>query len=142
MSDLKEILKHKRPNLSYSSLTTYNSILKNLYRKVWPDDDALHISNFDDAEKIMHYLKDLEANKRKTVLSALVFFSGNEKYRQSMISDIEKYTQLINTQVKSPAQEANWVTMDEVKDKFHQLEDEAKLLYKKKKLTMSDVQKI
>ena len=142
MVDIKEILKDKRPNLSDSSLTTYNSILRNLYKKVFPDDKETHLQKFDEPDKILTYLKDVEPNKRKTVLSALVVLTSNEKYRQHMLTDIEKYSQLIKQQIKSPAQEANWVTMDEVRARFKELEDESKLIYKKKTLTMSDVQQI
>lgn len=138
---LKDILKEKRPNLSASSLTTYTSILRNLYKKIWANHD-LDIKDFDKADEILHFLKDIEPSKRKTILSALVVLTGNDKYRKYMISDIEKYQQLIKTQVKSPAQEANWVSMDEVKAKFKDLEDEAKILYKKKNLSMTDVQQI
>jgi hypothetical protein len=102
----------------------------------------MDIKNFDNADEVLHFLKDVEPGKRKTILSALVVLTGNDKYRKYMVSDIEKYTQLIKTQVKSPAQVANWVSMDEIRAKFHDLEDEAKLLYKKKTLTMTDVQQI
>lgn len=141
-SSIKQLLKERRPNLSDSSLTTYCSILKNLYKKIWVDDDDIHLKNFDNSDKVLHFLKDVEPSKRKTILSALVVLTGNESYRKYMLSDIEKYTQLIKSQVKSPAQEANWVTIDEVREKFHELEDEAKLLYKKKNLTMTDFQQI
>jgi hypothetical protein len=102
----------------------------------------MDIKNFDNADEVLQFLKDVEPGKRKTILSALVVLTGNDKYRKYMVSDIEKYTQLIKTQVKSPAQVANWVSMDEIRAKFHDLEDEAKLLYKKKTLTMTDVQQI
>ena len=141
-SSIKQLLKERRPNLSDSSLTTYCSILKNLYKKIWVDNDDIHLKNFDNSDKVLHFLKDVEPSKRKTVLSALVVLTGNESYRKYMLSDIEKYTQLIKSQVKSPAQQANWVTMEEIRDKFHDLEDEAKLLYKKKNLTMTDFQQI
>lgn len=141
-TNIKQVLKEKRPNLSDSSLTTYQSILKNLYKKIWKDEDEIDLDKFDNSEKVLHFLKDVEPSKRKTILSALVVLTGNEAYRKYMVSDIEKYTQLIKTQQKSPAQEANWVTMDEVRGKFKELENEAKLLYKKKNLTMSDFQQI
>ena len=141
-SNIKQLLKERRPNLSDSSLTTYCSILKNLYKKIWVDDDDIHLKNFDNSDKVLHFLKDIEPSKRKTILSSLVVLTGNESYRKYMLSDIEKYTQLIKSQVKSPSQEKNWVTIDEVREKFHELEDEAKLLYKKKNLTMTDFQQI
>jgi hypothetical protein len=109
---------------------------------VFPNDDEMQIKKLDEADKVLEFLKDVEPNKRKTVLSALVVLTGNEKYRQHMLTDIEKYSALIKKQIKSPSQEANWVTMDEVRKRFKELEDESKLVYKKKTLTMSDVQQI
>ena len=67
--DLKQKLKELRPNLSASSITTYNSILKNLHKRVF--DKELDLNDFNDTESILAYLKDVPANKRKTTLSAL-----------------------------------------------------------------------
>ena len=69
--DLKAVIKEKRPNLTESSVTTYNSILKNLYKKVF-DEKEIDLKNFDDTDKILGYLKEVPVNKRKTILSALV----------------------------------------------------------------------
>ena len=141
MVDLREILKHKRPNLSDSSITTYVSILKNLHKKVFPHSD-LDVKDFDETEKILHFLHDVQPSRRKTILSALVVLTSNPEYKSSMLSDISQYQNLIATQEKSETQKENWISFDEVLEKLKDLEDEAKLLYKKKNLTMSDMQQV
>ena len=49
---IKEYLKEKRDTLSASSLTTYASILKNLYTKVF-DDTEYDMKKFEDTKKTM-----------------------------------------------------------------------------------------
>ena len=55
MSELREVLKEKRPNLSDSSLTTYCSILKNLYKKIWGGNDEINLKNFDKTEHVLDF---------------------------------------------------------------------------------------
>jgi hypothetical protein len=45
MTDLKDVIKKARPTLSDSSITTYNSILKNLYAKVFGSKD-IDLNNY------------------------------------------------------------------------------------------------
>jgi hypothetical protein len=63
--NIKELIIKNKPNISKSSITTYLSILKNLYINVFKD-DKFDLDKFDNADKILSSLKDLEPNKRKT----------------------------------------------------------------------------
>ena len=108
MSDLKEYIKEKRPSLSSSSITTYNSILTNLYKKVFGiEDSKLDFKKFEETDKILEHLKDLPANKRKTILSALVIITDDKKYRDLMLNDIKDYNTEIGKQEKSQTQKDN-----------------------------------
>ena len=91
--DLKTKLKELRPNLSASSITTYNSILKNLHKRVF-DNKELELNDFQDTKSILAYLKDIPANRRKTILSALTVLTGVPEYREQMLGDIETYTNI------------------------------------------------
>jgi hypothetical protein len=143
MKDIKEFIKSKRETLSASSITTYNSILTNLYKKVFGNDDEdIDTKKFDDTDKILDFLNDLPANKRKTILSALVVITDKKEYRELMMGDIKTYTNEINTQDKSETQKNNWVTDDEIKSAFETLKKNAELLYKKTTLTPTDFQHI
>ena len=98
--DLKSVIKKARPTLSDSSITTYNSILKNLYFKVFGDKD-IKLENFENSNKILNYLENVEPNKRKTILSALVVICKDPKpYRSLMLTDIKDYNKEIATQKK------------------------------------------
>lgn len=141
MKDLKEFIKEKRPTLSASSITTYNSILTNLYKKVFGDKE-IETKKFNETDKILKHLEDLPPNKRKSVLSALVIITDSKIYREKMNGDIQDYNKEIGKQEKSETQEANWVSQDDIREKYNQLENEAKLIYKKQHIKPSDLQQI
>ena len=107
MDHLKDYIHSKRPNLSNSSLITYTSILKNLYHKVFGNDVDFH--KFDDAQSILHYLKDMAPNRRKTILSALVVITDKIEYRDVMMQDVQNYNKDIAKQEKTSAKMASWV---------------------------------
>ena len=139
MSVIKELIIKERPNLSKSSITTYTSILKNLYNKVFGDED-INVNNFDKSNEILHHLQTVEPNKRKTILSALVIVTDNKNYREQMLEDIKAYNIETHKQEKTPEQTENWVQQNDIKTLFSDMEKEAKLIYKKANKTSSDLQ--
>jgi integrase len=141
MSDLKDFIEKKRPNLSASSITTYASILKNLFKKVFNTDD-IDIKKFDNTEQILNFLKDVPSSKRKTILSSLVIITDKKAYRDLMLEDVRNYNKEIDKQEKSETQEESWVNSNKVKEVYEELKKTAELLYKKKTLSTSDMQQI
>lgn len=141
MSIIKDYLHTKRESLSKSSLITYTSILKNLYIKVFGDDD-IDIKKFDETEKILQFLKNIPPNRRKTILSALVIITDKKPYRDLMLDDVRNYNKEIHNQEKTPEQEASWVSTNHVNEVFDELKKNAELLYKKKTLKPIDLQQI
>ena len=139
MSEITEYIKKKRPTLSAGSLTTYTSILRSLYKRVFGDSEV-DFSKFDDTDKILAHLKDLPPNKRKTILSALVIVTDNKKYRDLMLEDVRDYNKEISKQEKTETQEENWVSQTEVREMFDELKKNANLIYKKTTKTNSDLQ--
>lgn len=140
-SKIKDYIKEKRNTLSASSLTTYASILKNLYTKVFSDND-FDMVKFEETKKVMDYLKDVAPNKRKTTLSALVIITNSKEYRDEMLSDVRAYNADISKQKKTDQQEANWIEQKEIMNILTEHKNNATLLYKKKSLTPSDLQQI
>jgi len=138
---LKKIIQEKRPNISKSSINTYNSILTNLYKRIFGDGE-IDINKFDDDKEILTDLNNLEPNKRKTVLSALVVITDNKKYRDQMLEDIKDYRIETAKQVKTKSQEDNWVEDKELDDIFFENMMEYKYLLKKKIHTASELQKM
>jgi hypothetical protein len=140
MSSLTEFIKSKRENLSDSSLKTYTSILRSLYKKVFGDGD-IDEKKFSQTDKIIEYLKDLPANKRKTILSALVVITDKKPYRDLMMDDIQSYKADIDTQTRTDEQKANWIDGGELTSIFDTYKKAADLLYKGS-LKMVDLQEI
>ena len=140
MTDLKEFIKDKRPTLSDGSLKTYTSILRSLHKKIWGGN--IDVKNFDDAKKVLEFLKEMPANKRKTLLSALVVITDAADYRKQMMSDVSDYNKEINKQEKTETQKDNWVSTEEVKVIYDMFKKNADLLYKKSSHTPSELQQI
>ena len=141
MPDLKELIKQKRPNLSASSVTTYNSILRSLYKKVFGSPE-INPKKFEDTEPILEHLKSLPPNKRKTILSALVIITDDKKYRDLMLDDIKDYNHEISKQEKTETQKENWVEGTEIRTLWETLKKNVEALYKKSSLTSNDLQYI
>jgi integrase len=136
-----ERITENRPNISKSSIKTYNSILNSLYKKVFGISE-IDINNFDKSDIILDHLKTLEPNKRKTILSALVVITDNKAYRQQMLEDIKDYNIEQNKQIKSENQKESWINKDTIDDLYNRLKKNAMILYKKENKTSSDYQDI
>lgn len=142
MADIKDYVKSKRPNLSDSSLTTYASVLRSLYKKIFGE-GLIKWDRFDNTKEVLDFLKDMPCNKRKTILSALVIVTDKAEYRDKMLSDVREYNKEMETQTKTPTQEENWVDTEQVKKVFEALKTDALVLMKKKTaLKPSDLQDI
>ena len=141
MPDLKEYIKDKRPTLSASSITTYNSILRNLYKKVFGAGE-IETKKFEETDKILAHLKEVPPNKRKTILSALVIITDDKKYRDLMLEDIKEYNHDIGKQEKSESQKENWVAGGDIKSLWDNLKRNTDLIYKKSHITPNDLQQI
>jgi integrase len=141
MTDLKEYIKQKRPNLSATSVNTYNSILTNLYKTVFADKE-INVSKFNESDIILNHIRLLPPNRRKTILSALVIITDDKAYRDLMMEDINDYKSEIAKQEKTPSKKENWIETAQVKQLWEQLKRNADLLYKKSHLTTNDLQQI
>ena len=139
----KEFLKDKRENLSASSINTYSSILRSLYKKVFGE-GPIEPKKFDQTKTIIKHLEDVTPNRRKTILSALVIVSGKKEYRDLMMNDINEYKKSMSKQEKSEAQEENWLTQDEIQAKLKELAKIALPLMAKdpSSISNSEIQKI
>jgi hypothetical protein len=102
----------------------------------------IDFKRYDDSKTILEYLSEVPPNKRKTILSALVIITDNDKYRSQMNDDVKQYNKDIATQEKSPSQEQSWMKTDEIKKAYDTLAKHAALLYKKESLSTNDLQDI
>jgi hypothetical protein len=139
--DLIEVLKEKRANLSPSTLYSYSSTLRSLHKRVFPNVE-FDIDHFNKVEPIMEDLEKKSPSVRKTTLAILFVLTGKPEYQQQMKEDIEAYKEETSKQEMSEKQKENFVTQEEIKAKFKELEKDAKILYKKTTLTPKDKQEI
>jgi hypothetical protein len=141
MEKIREYIQSKRPSLSKSSVTTYSSILKSLFAKVFGDGEV-DFEKFNNTEKVLAFLKDMPPNRRKTILSSLVIITDDKQYRDLMSDDVREYNEEISKQEKSPDQIASWVDTAQVREVCEALRKNAELIYKKKQLSSGDLQQI
>ena len=130
-TEIKDYIHKKRPSLSASSLTTYASILKSLFKKVFGDGKVV-FEKFNETKKVLDFLEDIPPNRRKTILSALVIITDDKNYRDKMLSDVREYNKEIQKQEKTPEQEDSWIKGGQIKDIYDALRKDAGLLMKKK----------
>lgn len=141
MENIKEYISKKRPSLSKSSLTTYGSILKNLYKKVYEEEDY-NLDRFNQPAPVLKYLEGIPPNRRKTILSALVIITDKKAYRDLMLKDVRDYNADINKQEKSDTQQESWVEKEAVNQVVADLRKNAEAIMKKGSKTISDLQEI
>lgn len=112
--DIIKTLRKNRPELSESSLKTYNSILANLHFGVYDDERVPKMKDFKDVKRITDYLKDRPVGSRKTILSSLYVLTGLSAYKNDMIDDIQEYRDDIDKQEKTDSQKANWASKEQI----------------------------
>lgn len=134
MESIKDQIKKNRPNLSSSSINSYFSILKNLYKKLNEDHDDFKNEFFDDVEMILEYLKDMEPKKRKTILSALVIYVDDDKikseYRKQMMDDIKISKEESISQKRDESKD--WIDWSDVISIYNALRKDTYYLMKSK----------
>jgi len=135
-----------RPHLSDNSIKTYGSILKSLYKNMFDIEDdedlVIDLTKFNDNKKVLAHLKQMDVNKRKTILSALFVLTENKAYRKQMVHDIDKYNKNMDKHEKTEEQKESWLDTQEIKELIEGMEKHVKTLYKKDVLTMDDLQEI
>lgn len=116
-----EKLRENRPNLGASSLKTYESNLRNMYKNIYPEDKEIDLEKFYETEKFNHFLKDLSPSTRKGRYSCLFILTGLEEYQDKMYDDIEEYNNKKSTREQSDTQKENAITQDEINKKIEEM---------------------
>ena len=128
--DIKAILKQNHPDLSDSSLKTYNSILYNLHFGLYPDEHVPHLKDFMNSKFILNYLKSKPVSTRKTILSALYVLTKLDVYRKAMLDDIKEYRDETDKQEKTETQQENWATKEQIDELLNKYKLKANRAYK------------
>jgi len=136
-------IKEKRPTLSESSVKTYTSTLTPLYKRIWTNDKDIDPSKFaNNVDMVLDFCKDIDPKYRRTIMSALVVITGDNKYREQMWKDKEVTEKKLQEQTKTEDQKENWLETDDISTIWDQLKKNALSTYKKKVFTPTDLQEI
>ena len=141
MSDLKIILQNKlkenRSSLSTSSIRTYVSILTNLYKKMKGDGNLEWFKT--KSNDILEHLEDKNDQSKKTTLSSLFILTGMQQYQSVMNKVMKKVNDDYKDQKMNEKQKDNWISIDEIKEKYNVLSADANLMLRKKKILNENV---
>ena len=141
MSDLKQLLQEKikenRPKLSTSSVRTYISILSNLYKKLNGEGNIEWFNK--EHDDILKYLDDKNNQTRKTTLSSLFILTNMKEYQTIMNTIMKKVNDDYKDQKMNQKQKENWISIDEIKEKYNVLSVDANLMLNKKKILNENV---
>ena len=129
--DIKKLIQEKRPNLKDNSLKSYLITLKKLNDN--EDIENLnYLKKFDDImEKINEYSLPTQRNKLTALLVVLSAFQKKEfddvelKYRKELENKNKEYNDLMASHEKSDKQQANWVSLKELRKVMNQLKKTA-----------------
>lgn len=143
MDQLRDQLKKNRPNLSESTMKTYLSLLKNLYKKINGSGSGDMLKWYENnLEEVLSFVKDNSTNVRKTKLAVIVSLLSHRpedktftKLREMMLKDANDYNASLRDQKLTDKQQNNWMTQAQVMDVWKDLYKRNGPFLKKDKLT-------
>lgn len=142
---LAEFIKEKRPKLSQSSVNTYVSLIRRLYKQVFPKDEEIDTDKLiSHKEEVIEYLMNtLKPKGRATMLAAIVVVTDkDEAYRNLMMKDIKAKEAETDKQELTDKQKANWLTQEAIQERLDELKHESAFIYKKATKTSGDLQRL
>lgn len=140
--DFTDQLKEAKPNVSASTIKTYNTILKTIYKTVFGKDDTPDIQKFKDVDKIFAYIKDAPPQTRKTKLSAIMALAPVPAYRNEIYEIQKQLTAQTEKSEMTEKLEVAEITPEEMKKVVKSVKKNADAINRKTELTMKDLQDI
>ena len=140
--DFTDQLKIAKPNVSASTIKTYNSVLKTIYKKVFGETKTPDIDNFTNVEAIINHTKDDPLQTRKTKLSAIMALAPMPEYRKQIYKDALEHKKTTNKSEMTEKLEIAEIKPEEMKRVVSTLKTNADALNRKSELTMRDIQEI
>lgn len=140
--DFTDQLKTAKPNVSASTIKTYNSVLKTIYKKVFGETQTPDIDNFTNVEAIINHTKDDPLQTRKTKLSAIMALAPMPEYREQIYKDALEHKKTTNKSEMTEKLEIAEIKPEEMKQVVSTLKTNADALNRKSELTMRDIQEI
>ena len=135
-------IKQAKPNIAESTVKSYNTTLKSIYKNVFGETEKPDIENFKDVEKILNYIKDSLPTTRKTKLSAIVAIAPLEEYKIQIMTLMKEIQSETNKSEMTQKLEESEITPTEMKEVVKTVKQNADAIQKKSELTMRDLQEI
>ena len=149
MDEIKSTVKKNRPNIADSSVKTYCSIISNLYKYMKKTQDLDGCVDYltKHPKEVLEYLKEKDGSKRKTMLASLVVLTEKhphtvELYRKQMLDDAHKHNDKEKDQEKTESQKENWISQDELKKIYGDLDKDSRPLLSKTSLKPNEFQRL
>jgi hypothetical protein len=118
---LANLLKENRPNLSASSIKTYSSYLHSILKhRVTEESEVIPYLN-SHVEQILRDVKGKPLTTQKSILSAVYILTKNEEIHKEMISLINEYNSEDMKQEKTDSQKENWISFEQIQQKYDEL---------------------
>lgn len=134
--DFATRLKEKRPNLSASSLKTYDSLLRSLAKAISTEDFAKNVP------KVLDHVASKPMSSKKTILSALFVLTGKPEFQEAMKKGIKDYTEHTSKQEMTQKQKDNFLSGEELAAMFNGMTEEIKGLLKLKTFSPANLARI
>lgn len=152
MSSIVEILKKNRPNVSQSTLKTYQSGIRSIGKHLNVEVDSPQII-VDNIDAIINHLNDKKLNVRKTKMSALIVFLDEDTPSEQTSDVINRLRTIVAKdkleneeneikQTMTERQKKNYISWDEVLKIYESLKTEAEPLFKLNTLTVANFRKL
>lgn len=143
--DLTKTIRKLKPNITDSSVSTYSQILTSMAKKLNFNGKELDESFFiKNQKRILELLKDKSISTRKTALSALILICNDgdckEKLRDLLKVDVDEYNKNAKEQAKNDKQKKNWLSQEQIQEKYEELKSEVQYIWKKKNPSVSELQ--
>jgi len=140
--DFTKVIKTNKPNISDSSLRTYNSLLKTAYKLMFKDTDNPDVEKFKDVELIKKYLDGRPATSQKTILSALQQVAPCKAFQDMMVELKTGIQKAEDDMILTPKQEERAISRTQLEKVFQEHRQLVSYLLTKETLSMNDLQNI
>ena len=141
MESLEDLIKERKPTLGERSVKTYRSTLISLHDKIWTDKE-FNVESYNDYNTVLSFLSSYEVKKRSQILCAILSICDLPEYKEQMKHDSVELKSIKPTNEKNEKQVENWVEQEHIVSLFKDMQVQVNALYKKKHLTIPDLQQI
>lgn len=140
--DIAKVIRENRPNVTDSTIKTYTSVLRSIFKNAYHKDKEMSLEKFKHNAAIHEHLMEFPVATRKTKLAALVVLTGDPEYSRMMADDRKEVDENNMKQKKNDKQEEGMISMDEVAEIYKDADANARVYLMKKKMDTLDLMQI